>query len=660
MEQAKSVEDFMNIIKRYQEYSDIFYRGQSEEYKTITSSISRHVGYTQNEFAIFNESIQMKSTEFEGVSEPIEYLSKMQHYGIPTRLIDLSVNPLIALFFAVQDSDSIYSGNVHVYVQQKYSLRDKRVKLLALLATLDSYDIQYIQTSFEKKYGEKINKKEILEFVSQNAIIEHTEELKKSNVRLFNQQGTFVICGNNVEGECIKRSINSLDTPPSMVIRIPYEHKQAVKTELDQKYNINEAMIYPELPSVASYLKEKYKSIELKLDGAYSILNSKEQSTFGAKRVSVAIVLNKALRINEIKHIGIDVIEQYKENYDVVWIYIAKNGDDYIMNNWVIRGQWIKPSLNKRYKPFSLGPVDENNNSWKFEKSYSTLSDFYDEYSFDDDKKLYVLNMKLFKKLVPIYIQMEKYFKGNNLFNLIKYIKRNRSVITKSFIEFGDFGHSRDNKFNKYLENFQNFSMYLENTAIWLTKDNIDKKTKLYKGYVCFKEVKFFFKAIQAEADKWKKNIKLSEKEYKSIDIKDSVKKEYQYTQTLPIKSDALDVWFNLDIFKNEDNTIYIKGTTNLFDNASLIISIKNVQGELLAQGKAEVTDGNYDFGLFSRKGKGYIEGLYEATISLSTPAVQDKKFVEKAGIEYENLKGEYVDRSGLGPTLNYHEKFNI
>ncbi|WP_254052675.1 hypothetical protein [Bacillus sp. V59.32b] len=259
---------------------------------------------------------------------------------------------------------------------------------MALLATLDSFEIENIKSSFTNQYAETITKEEILEYASANAFIEHTEELKKLNDRLFSQQGTFAICGNTVQGEFIKRSINPLDAiAPSMLIRIPYEHKLAVKTELDENHNINETTIYPEFPSVADYLKEKYKSIDFIPDGTYSILESQESNS-GAKKISVIVVLNKVLHIEEIKLIGSEIIEQNKGKYDVVRIYIAKTGDDYIMRNWIIRGQWIRPTLDKRYKPLEIGTIDENNISWRLEKSYSTLADYYAENIFDDDNDL--------------------------------------------------------------------------------------------------------------------------------------------------------------------------------------------------------------------------------------------------------------------------------
>lgn len=102
MEQANTVEDYLKKLSRYDIYNNVFYRGQSEKYKNITSSVSRDVGYTMNESSIYTEAIKMRTMEFDGLTSPIECLSKMQHYGIPTRLVDLTIDPLIALFFAVQ------------------------------------------------------------------------------------------------------------------------------------------------------------------------------------------------------------------------------------------------------------------------------------------------------------------------------------------------------------------------------------------------------------------------------------------------------------------------------------------------------------------------------------------------------------------------------
>lgn len=661
MEQINTIDDYFKKMSRYDIYNNVFYRGQLEVYTSITSSVSRNAGYTINENFIYEEAINMKSVEFADLPSPIERLSKMQHYGIPTRLVDLTVDPLVALFFAVQNVDNESHGNVYVFVQPDHSLNDKRIKLLSLLATLESLNLDVIKSSYLECYSEEITEDEILEFSSEGAFIKHSVELQKSNERLFCQKGSFAICGNETIGKEIKKSILPLDSiEPTMVIRIPFEHKQAVKKELDEKYNINETTIYPEFPSVADYLKEKYRKVDFDLDGTYNILQVQDVSHAGARRCSIVAVLNKVLRIEEVKHIGIQIIDQYKRINDVVWVYVAKNGDDFIVKNWIIRGQWIRESLDPRFKPLFIGEADELGYIWRFEKSYSTLADYYVEYAFVDDKILFIQNMKAFEEFEPHYKYMLSAFESGDMKDLEEYVFYNAGVITKFFLKFGDYGHSRNDEFNKYLNNFQEVAMHLDNMILRMKKEELNSSAKRYQISNCFRDAKLHFDTIKDQAIYWKEVIDLSDDEYNEIDPEKIKRKEYQYKQTIPLNPDGLDVTFNLDISRNRDNTVNIRGTTNLFDKASLMISLRNSNDLLLAQNKSLVENGRFDFGRLGKEDIGLDKGRYKVDISLAIPSVQNKDFLLKAGIEYENLKGKYMDRTGVGPTVSYTEEFEV
>lgn len=661
MEQVNNVEDYLKKLSRYDIYNNVFYRGQLEDYKSITSSVSRDIGYTKNENFIYKEAIEMRTVEFEGLTFPIERLSKMQHYGIPTRLVDLSVDPLIALFFAVQNIGHKSDGNVYVFLQPELNLNDKRIKLLSLIATLESLNINTIKKAYSECYSEGISEEEILKFASEGAFIKHSIELQETNRRLFCQKGTFAICGNEVAGKEIKKFILPIDSiEPIMVIRIPFEHKQAVKKELNENYNINEATVYPEFPSVADYLKEKYKNINYNLEGAYNIFEVNDLSYAGARRCSVMAVLTKVLRIEEVKYIGTRIIDSYKTKNDIVWVYIARNGDDYIMKNWMVRGQWVNESLEARYKPHIIGESDELGYIWRFEKAYSTLADYYEEYAFVDDKILFTQNMKTFEEFEPYYKYMLSAFENGDMKKLERYAFDNASMITKFFLKFGDYGHSRNDEFDNYLNNFQEVALHLDNVVLWLKNEELNSLSKGFQISNCFRDARLHFDRIKEKGVFWKKTINLSDDEYNEIDIEKTVRKEYQYKQTIPLNPNGLDVIFNLDIARNSDNTVNIKGTTNLYDMASLMISLRNSKGLLLAQNKSLVENGQFDFGRLGKEGVGYDKGKYKANISLSIPSVQDKKFVERAGIEYENLKGEHVDRTSVGPTISYTEEFEI
>lgn len=64
----------------------------------------------------------------------IQNLAKMQHDGIPTRLLDFTTDPLVALFFATQENERTDSS-VYVFIRNGYSPTSREVKLSSFVAT---------------------------------------------------------------------------------------------------------------------------------------------------------------------------------------------------------------------------------------------------------------------------------------------------------------------------------------------------------------------------------------------------------------------------------------------------------------------------------------------------------------------------------------------
>ncbi|WP_269079324.1 FRG domain-containing protein [Lysinibacillus xylanilyticus] len=269
-----------------------------------------------NEFRLYSESQVLKEDEFKDITTPIDYLAKMQHYGIPTRLIDLTVDPLIALFFSVQNIDVESDSLVYVFIKKGLSKDSKHVRLLSLLPKLENYDIPFVQKQYFAIYNETISQEEIIDYSTKPAFIKYEEKISYQNNRIRNQKGTFVICNNTLNNGLIEHQIEPLIDTPTVTIRIPHEYKNLIKQELDEKYSINDTYIYPELPSVATYLIEKYKDSNFSYENKYTIVNIEDISKLTAKRISVVVVLEKRLNIQQIKDIGRKVINKYvKEIY---------------------------------------------------------------------------------------------------------------------------------------------------------------------------------------------------------------------------------------------------------------------------------------------------------------------------------------------------------
>ncbi|WP_434301968.1 FRG domain-containing protein [Clostridium botulinum] len=661
MEQANSISQYLELLERYSDYSEIYFRGQSEKYTSMPPSISRDEGYLENEGAIFNEATSMKAEEFSKLSKPIQKLSKLQHYGIPTRLIDLSTDPLISLFFAIQNVDSKDAGNIYVYIRKGSDFDDLNVRILSLLATLPNGKLTSIKNAYQEKFGECIIEEQILGTINQPIFIKHCEELKETNPRLYNQKGAFAICGNEIMDGAITNKIKSIDTiVPTMVIRIPYEYKFEIKRQLDEKYGINEVRIYPELPSVADYIKEKYKKLKFNIQGKYNIIEKEDISHAMAKRIALTLVLLEQLSIEQIRKVAVEVIEKNKFNNDVIWIYIAKNGDDYIMKNWILRGQWINPELDEQYRPLLLSKDGGEGYSWEESSSYSTLADYYSENVFEDDITLYVCHQKIYEEIQPIFHELCLVMQQGIINEIVNLIKENREKINCAYMQIGDFGHSRNKDFDEFLYNYTEAISSIDNIHYWIESDNLNERALKYQINGCIKDAKKHFQKIEQFSQKWYKELNINNEDYDCIDPYNRPKKEYQYKQTIPVSTDAISVTFNAKACINSDNTFNISGTTNLFDGANLMLSVYGQLNKLMGQSNADVVDGKFEFETFSMMGNGYEAGTYTANISLSISAVQKKKFTKLAGMEYENLTGQYVKRTGIGATVSYNFDFVI
>ena len=81
----------------------IYYRGQSDKSFGLIPSIYRKPALIQNEDRIFRDIIAQSPADFKGCVSTFEKLVKMQHYSLPTRLLDITTNPLVALYFACED-----------------------------------------------------------------------------------------------------------------------------------------------------------------------------------------------------------------------------------------------------------------------------------------------------------------------------------------------------------------------------------------------------------------------------------------------------------------------------------------------------------------------------------------------------------------------------
>lgn len=117
----ESFKDFLDIVDSYGK-AGLMYRGVSKSSHPLISSLGRYQKRsTERGFNLLKkeeDSLRIFESEYQQynpktVNNIWEILTLAQHHGLPTRLIDWSFSPLVALFFAVE---KCYKEDAAIYV----------------------------------------------------------------------------------------------------------------------------------------------------------------------------------------------------------------------------------------------------------------------------------------------------------------------------------------------------------------------------------------------------------------------------------------------------------------------------------------------------------------------------------------------------------------
>lgn len=271
----------------------LFFRGQADASWTLTPKVLREKNYNEKELVLdFYHYGPLHSFNYELDNDRLSLLTDMQHYEVPTRLLDWSLSPLSSLYFAVESSrdkstlkrvllelqseiepkcvkididvkkDEIADNetNAVVYVLNPWSFNEKildnncrsynshpKIQDAYLLARalLSTYkDFAYIKKFVYDKYAFRITKKDIQEPF---ALVSNF-----TNSRMQHQRGVFTIHGMD------KVDLRNEDyfTSNAYKIIIKAEVKQEIYEQLNWLY-INEYTQYPDIKGIKEIVAQR-------------------------------------------------------------------------------------------------------------------------------------------------------------------------------------------------------------------------------------------------------------------------------------------------------------------------------------------------------------------------------------------------------------------
>lgn len=252
--------------------AQLFYRGHANANYILCPSVMRTQRLECNESEMYHELLINCPDDFEKCHTHLEKLVEMQHYGLPTRLLDITRNPLVALYFACESQFEAY-GELVLISAKEHEIKYPQSDTISILASIPvfSYDMQRkfyawaedisIDDAEFNDRAKRLVHEVRLEKPAFESDIKKEDVLNnyivyalKNNSRIVKQDGAFIICG-------LRNSLNLLEEfryrekGKKVIVLITQKHKILRQLE---NFSINRATLFPEIDFVSEYIKNKY------------------------------------------------------------------------------------------------------------------------------------------------------------------------------------------------------------------------------------------------------------------------------------------------------------------------------------------------------------------------------------------------------------------
>lgn len=268
----ENLSDALTAISRISGLSDAFncFRGHaSTTWRVVPSIFRQSRRVIDSEYLMVRDLVSRFPDHFLNDRSMFDRLVRMQHFGLPTRLLDVSSNPLVALYFATDPNENDGSLVVLKIPSDRKRYYDSDcVSCICNLANLKESEKNIIRTTTAANISD-FNKlhpvDRLYQFIKEekphfNPRIKREDLFrpyytvpKLNNPRIIAQNGAFISFGLNASNA--SSDVNDIKL---YSFRIPSSKKYDLRMDL-RSLAIHSGSLFPEIDRASLQIVEEYK-----------------------------------------------------------------------------------------------------------------------------------------------------------------------------------------------------------------------------------------------------------------------------------------------------------------------------------------------------------------------------------------------------------------